>query len=96
MAVRVLIPGPLQPFAGGRRRVDISRGTVRIRTVAEALAALAEEHPGVRDRVLDERGQVRAHINIFVGEDNIRDADGLATPLPSDCEVAILPAVSGG
>jgi molybdopterin converting factor small subunit len=50
----------------------------------------------VRDRVLDERGRVRPHINIFVGEENIRDARGLATPLPNDCELAILPAVSGG
>jgi molybdopterin converting factor small subunit len=92
MAVHVLIPGPLQPFAGGRRRVDIAAAS----TVADALAELAEAHPGVRDRVLDERGEVRPHINIFVGEENIRDADGLATPLPSDCELAILPAVSGG
>jgi sulfur-carrier protein len=92
MAVRVLIPGPLQPFAGGRRRVDVARAS----TVADALAELASIHPGVRDRVLDERGQVRPHINIFVGEDNIRDASGLSTRLPEDCEVAILPAVSGG
>ena len=94
MPVQVLIPGPLQPFSGGRRRVEIPATSVR--TVGDALAALADAHPGVRDRVLDERGQVRAHINIFVGEENIRDAEGLATPLPPDCEVAILPAVSGG
>jgi len=94
MAVRVLIPGPLQPFAGGRRRVDIPGASTR--TVADALAELASIHPGVRDRVLDELGQVRPHINIFVGEENIRDAAGLATPLPADCELAILPAVSGG
>jgi molybdopterin converting factor small subunit len=90
--VRVLIPGPLQPFAQGRRRVDVPPAA----TVADALAALAAIHPGVRDRVLDESGRIRPHINIFVGEDNIRDAAGLATPLPSDCELAILPAVSGG
>ena len=92
MAVHVLIPGPLQPFAGGRRRVDVARAE----TVADALSALAALHPGVRDRVLDEQGQVRPHINIFVGEDNIRDAGGLATRLPPDCELAIRPAVSGG
>ena len=94
MAVHVLIPGPLQPFAGGRRRVDLA--SAPIRTVADALAKLASIHPGVRDRVLDERGEVRPHINIFVGEENIRDAAGLSTPLPQDCELAILPAVSGG
>jgi molybdopterin converting factor small subunit len=92
MAVHVLIPGPLQSFAGGQRRVDVARAE----TVGDALSALALVHPGVRDRVLDERGHVRPHINIFVGEDNIRDGAGLATPLPPECELAILPAVSGG
>ena len=92
MAVHVLIPGPLQPFSGGRSRIDLQTPS----TVAEALAQLSALHPGVRERVLDERGQVRPHINIFVGEDNIRDASGLATRLPEGCEVAILPAVSGG
>jgi sulfur-carrier protein len=92
MAVQVLIPGPLQPYSGGRSRIGLASPT----TVAEALAELSALHPGVSERVLDERGQVRPHINIFVGEDNIRDASGLATRLPKDCEVAILPAVSGG
>jgi molybdopterin converting factor small subunit len=90
--VHVLIPGPLQPFAGGQRSVDIPRAS----TVADALDALAVVAPGVRDRVLDELGRLRPHINIFVGDENIRDASGLATRLPDDCELAILPAVSGG
>ena len=92
MPVRVLIPGPLQPFTAGQRRVDLAGPA----TVADALRELGAIHPGVRERVLDERGEMRPHINIFVGEDNIRDVSGLATPLPPDCEVAILPAVSGG
>jgi sulfur-carrier protein len=92
MAVHVLIPGPLQPFSGGQRRISLgSRGTVD-----DALGELAALHPGVRERVLDEKGEVRPHINIFVDEENIRDASGLATRLPEDCEIAILPAVSGG
>jgi sulfur-carrier protein len=90
--VHVLIPGPLQEFSGGRRRVELEGP----RTVAEALEELARRHPGVSERVLDERGEVRPHIHIFVGEDNIRDTSGLATRLPEGCEVAILPAVSGG
>jgi len=92
MAVHVLVPGPLQPFSGGQSRISLgTRGTV-----ADALGELAALHPGVRERVLDEKGEVRPHINIFVGEENIRDASGLATRLPEDCEIAILPAVSGG
>jgi molybdopterin synthase sulfur carrier subunit len=93
MAVRFLIPGPLQPFAGGRTRIAIDGSPA---TVAEALEALGALAPGVRERVVTERGEVRPHVNVFVGADNIRDARGLETPLPEGCEIAILPAVSGG
>ena len=93
MAVRVLIPGPLQPFSDGRRIValDGSPSTVR-----EALEALGARHPGVRDRVVTERWEVRPHVNLFVGSENVRDAEGLETSVPEDAEIAILPAVSGG
>jgi molybdopterin converting factor small subunit len=93
MSVVILIPGPLRPFSAGRDRVLLQRPPG---TVADALAQLAALHPGVRDRVVTEQGEVRPHINVFVGEDNIRDDRGLSTPVPDGCEIAILPAVSGG
>ena len=93
MAILFVIPGPLQPFADGQRRVRLERTP---ETVGDALAQLAALHPGVRDRVVTEQGEVRPHINVFVGEDNIRDAQGLSTRVPDGCEIAILPAVSGG
>jgi molybdopterin synthase sulfur carrier subunit len=93
MPVRFLIPGPLQPFAGGRGRIALEATPS---TVAEALDALGAVAPGVRERVVTERGEVRPHVNVFVGAENIRDARGLETPVPDGCEIAILPAVSGG
>ncbi len=45
---------------------------------------------------MTEQGEIRPHVNVFVGEDNVRDARGLATRVPRECEIAILPAVSGG
>ncbi len=93
MPVYVLIPGPLQPFASGRSRIALERPP---ETVGDALDLVAALHPGVRDRVLTERGEVRPHIAIFVGGENIRDALGLATRVPEGSEIAILPAVSGG
>jgi molybdopterin converting factor small subunit len=93
MAVRVFIPGPLQPFSGGRSSVLLEGSP---RTVRDALEALGARHPGVRDRVITERGEIRPHVNLFVGEDNVRDARGLDTAVPADGEIAILPAVSGG
>lgn len=65
-------------------------------TVSEALKILWELHPGLRDRIVDEQGAVRQHINIFVGDEAIRFADGLGTKVPADTEILIVPAVSGG
>ena len=93
MPVSILIPGPLRPFSEGRYRVALEPAP---ETVGEALERLAVLYPGVAERVLTERGEVRPHINVFVGEDNIRDDRGLSTRVPKECEIAILPAVSGG
>ncbi len=65
-------------------------------TVGEVLAGLQSVYPGVHDAAVDERGAIRPHVNVFVGDENVRFLDGLATPVPPDAEVWILPAVSGG
>jgi sulfur-carrier protein len=93
LPITIQIPGALREFTAGRARVEISlaRGTV-----ADALTALWTLHPGVRDRVVNEQGQVRQHINIFLGNENIRYTGGLATPIGDGLEIAIVPAVSGG
>jgi len=57
---------------------------------------LWRSHPGLRDRILVESGEVRPHVNVFVGNESIRYTGGLATPLPRDATIAIIPAVSGG
>jgi molybdopterin converting factor small subunit len=93
MAILFLIPGPLQPFANGQRHVRLESSPA---TVAEALAQLTALYPGIGDRVVTEQGEVRPHINVFVGEENIRDDQGLSTRVPEGSEIAILPAVSGG
>ena len=93
MPVTVRIPSYLAGFAGGRNSIAIGASPA---TVAEALAAVWNEYPGLRDRIVDEQGEVRQHINIFVGEDAIRFAEGLATKVPAEAEIMIVPAVSGG
>jgi len=87
------IPGALRQFTDGRSKVELE---ISAATIADALSALYAVHPGVRDRVLTEQGQVREHINLFVGDENIRYTGGLATPLPPNSEISIVPAVSGG
>lgn len=93
MPVVVHIPGYVREFTGGRSRVPLPGAPG---TVGEALAALWALHPGVRDRVVTEQGEVRPHVNVFVGTESIRATRGLATPLPRDAEVSIIPAISGG
>jgi molybdopterin synthase sulfur carrier subunit len=87
------IPGALREFTE-------SRGTVTIDfpggTLAAALSALWALHPGVRDRVVNEQEELRQHVNIFVGNENVRYTGGLATPVPENAEIHIVPAVSGG
>ena len=93
MAVVFLIPGYLRQYTSGRNRVE---SDARPATVREALDRLWEIHPGVRDRVLTERGEVRPHVNVFVGNESIRFTGGLETPVPDGSEIWIVPAVSGG
>lgn len=87
------IPGALREFTGGRSQVEIETSPT---TLADALSALWSLYPGVRDRVATEQGQVRQHINIFIGDENMRYTGGLASPLSSGSEISIVPAVSGG
>jgi len=93
MPITFHIPAYLAAFAEGQRSLKLDSSPA---TVHEALEALWRVHPGLRDRVLDEQGEVRQHINVFVGEESIRFADGLGTRVPDPSEILIVPAVSGG
>lgn len=93
MMVTFHIPAALGEFADGRRIVELQ---IAGGTVADALSALWACYPGVRDRVMDEQDHVRQHINVFVGNENIRYTGGLSTRLPDQSDISIVPAVSGG
>jgi molybdopterin converting factor small subunit len=93
MPVAVALSTPLRPCAAGESRVLLPG---RPSTVGEALEALWAIHPALRDRILTEQGEVRPHVNLFVGSESIRHTGGLETRLPASCEIAVLPAVSGG
>lgn len=84
----------LAELAGGARTIELSLAEGA--TVADALSALAESHPGIGRRVRDEQGRVRRHVNVFAGADNIRDLDDQHTALADGAELSILPAISGG
>ena len=91
--VTVNVAGFLTDFANGQNRIVINADA---QTVRQALESLWQQHVGLRDRVVNERGQLRPHVNIFLNDENVRHKDMLDTPLPADAEITILPAVSGG
>lgn len=92
-AAILVLPGPLRDLNGGEPRLRLEG---RPATVGEALAALREARPAVYERLVTERGELRPHVNLFVGTRDVRRAGGLDTPLPEDAEIQVIPAVSGG
>lgn len=90
MAVTIRIPTPLRTLTAGEEQISVEGSTIR-----EALDDLERKHPGMRDRLLDEKG-VRRFVNLYVGEEDIRFLDGLATALKGGEEISIVPAIAGG
>jgi molybdopterin synthase sulfur carrier subunit len=93
MPIRVNVPGALQAFSSGARTVQVehSGGTVR-----DALRSLSTAHPGVVDRVLTEAGELREHVNVFVGDENCRFMGGLDAPVRDGETLEVVASVSGG
>lgn len=87
------VAGFLTDFTGGRGQIVIDGPAG---TVGEALGSLWQQHLGLRDRVLNEQGVLRPHVNIFVNDENVRRKEMLDTRLPEKCEITILPSVTGG
>ena len=93
MAISVVLPQALTPYARGVGTLVVDEPCA---TVADALASVAVRWPALTDRVLTEQGELRRHVNVFVGDESIRFLDGLATPVPAGSTIMIVPAVSGG
>jgi molybdopterin synthase sulfur carrier subunit len=93
MAISIVLPRALHQYARGSNVVSLAEPCP---TVADALASLAERLPAVTDRVLTEQGELRPHVNVFVGTESVRFLDGLATELADGSTLTIVPAVSGG
>ena len=96
MQVLVHIPGSLRQYCGGARQVCVECDEPS--TLGWVFERLHADHPGVVERALDEQGEVREHVNVFVDGESIRAGSrrGLETPVGAGAEVWILPAVSGG
>lgn len=91
MAVTVRVPTTLRALTAGASEVAVDGATL-----AEVLESLESSHPGFRDRILDESGELRRFVNVFVSDDDVRFLDGLSTSVDDGATVSIVPAVAGG
>jgi len=89
--VTVRIPEALRPFTEGAGELAAPAGSI-----AAIIRHLGERHPQLPTRLLTAEGELRPNVNIFIGRDNLRSLDGLATAAVGGDVVSIVPAVAGG
>lgn len=92
MSVTVHLSGHLKPFTGGEVEVSLPG---EFTTVGEVLDSLWKQHIALRDRILTEQGEIRQHVNIYVGSDNVKLLNGLRTAIDAG-DIHIFNAISGG
>lgn len=90
MGVKVIIPTPLRQFAGGNSEIE-----VEAKTAGEALEKLTTEHTELRTHLYKDKS-LRNFVNVYVGDEDIRDLDGTETPISDGGEVLIVPSIAGG
>ena len=91
MAKKVRIPTPLRKLTNNEEVVEVDAGTI-----AAAITELQTRYPGIKERLMDESGQVRRFVNVYVNEEDIRFLKNQDTPLKDGDEVSIIPAIAGG
>ena len=91
MSVSVRIPTILRTYTGGESEVSASG-----ETLAAVLDDLDSNYNGIKGRILDEAGELRRFVNVYVGNDDVRFLDNLATATPDGAQVSVIPAVAGG
>src|ERR671917_1132935 len=91
MAVTVIIPTALRQYAGGQSEISVEAATA-----GAALDELTAAHAELRRHLYNDRGELRNFVNVYVGDEDIRHADGLSTPVKDGDTVMIVPSIAGG
>lgn len=89
--IKVRIPTPLRPLTKNQGEVE-----AKAASIAEMIETLDAAHPGLKDRLCDDKGELRRFVNIYVNEEDIRFLKGKETSLKDGDEVSIVPAIAGG
>ena len=91
MAKKVRIPTPLRKLTNNEEVVEVDAVTI-----GAAITELQSRYPGIKERLMDENGQVRRFVNVYVNEEDIRFLKNQETPLKDSDEISIIPAIAGG
>lgn len=91
MSVSVRIPTILRTYTDGQSEVTASGDTLEA-----VLDDLDSNYSGIKGRILDDAGNLRRFVNVYVGNDDVRFLDDLATPTPEGSQISVIPAVAGG
>jgi len=85
------IPTPLRVYTGGKSEVTVGGANV-----GEALSDLTIQYPGIKPHLFNEGGELRPFVNLFVGESNIKDLQGISTPIKDSDKLMLIPSIAGG
>ena len=87
----IRIPTPLRPYVDGQTEISVEGGTV-----AEAVENMLTKYPAMRPHLTGDNGELRPFVNLFLGENNVQDLQGLATPLSDGDKLLLIPSIAGG
>lgn len=91
MAIKVRIPTPLRKLTNNEELVEVNASNV-----GEAINELQSRYPGIQERLVDEDGEIRRFVNVYVNEEDIRFLQNKETALKDNDEISIIPAIAGG
>ena len=91
MPKKVRIPTPLRKLTNNEELVEVDAATI-----GDAITELQTRFPGIAERLVDDKGEVRRFVNVYVNEEDIRFLQNKATPLKDGDEISIIPAIAGG
>ena len=91
MAVNVRIPTPLRKLTKDKDTVQAAGATIQ-----DIIESLEKQYPGLKERLCDERGELRRFVNVYLNDEDIRFAQGRNTPVKDGDEISVIPAIAGG
>jgi len=91
MAVNVRIPTPLRKLTKDKDTVQAAGATIQ-----DIIESLEKQYPGLKERLCDERGELRRFVNVYLNDVDIRFAQGKGTPVKDGDEISVIPAIAGG